>query len=79
MACKACLKISVLIGIMLLYLLFWYTCDSCVHWLTAASCATCFLVAPYLGPACASGVVLSLIKGVLVGAGPLHFNIRWDV
>ena len=80
MACKAFLRVALLVGIMLLYLLFWYACEQCIYVLATASCALCFLGgAQYLAPACATGIVCSLFKGVHLGAGPFHFDVHWDV
>jgi hypothetical protein len=78
MACKAFLRVVVIVTILMLLLLFWYTCDECIYVMTTGSCLVCFLGAQYLAPACAAGVVCSLFKGVHLGAGPFHFDVRWD-
>jgi len=42
------------------------------------SCAVSLLGVQYLAPACAMGVACLLFKGVHLGAGPFHFDMRWD-
>jgi hypothetical protein len=78
MACKACLWAFMLTSVLLLYLLVWYTCDECIYILSMTSCAVSLLGVQYLAPACAMGVACLLFKGVHLGAGPFHFDMRWD-
>lgn len=79
MACKACLKVTLLACILLLYLVFWYACDECIYVLGILSCSLSFFGAQYMVPACVAGVVASFFKGVHLGAGPFHFDMKWDV
>lgn len=78
MACRACLKLSVLLGIMLLYAIFWAWCTPCTLWLTALTCTASIFGASFVSPGCLSGVVLILLNGIHLGAGPLHLDVRWD-
>lgn len=78
MACRAFLKVGVVVAILAMYLAFWYMCEACVFWLAGLSCGGAVLGAPFLAPACAAGVVCSLIKGVHLGTGPFHFDMHWD-
>jgi hypothetical protein len=77
MAYRACMRAALLVLLILMYLLFWYTCDMCVFWLAVISCGASF-GAPFLRPGCLGGVVCAFIKGVHLGAGPLHFDVKWD-
>jgi hypothetical protein len=35
-------------------------------------------VGPFLAPACAAGGALALLKGIHMGSGPIHMDLRWD-
>lgn len=78
MACRAMLKVAFVLGVIVMYLVFWYACSSCLFWLAGFSCAASVLGAPFMAPACAAGVAGSLLKGVHLGSGPLHFDVQWD-
>jgi len=78
MAWHACLKVGVLVGVLLLFLVFWAWCSSCVLWMTAATCVVSILGAPFMSPACLAGIVLTLMNGIHLGSGPVHFDVRWD-
>ena len=78
MACRVVLKVACVTGVLLMYLLFWYTCDVCIFWLAGLTCAASILGAPFMYPSCAAGVVCSLLKGIHLGTGPLHVDMHWD-
>jgi hypothetical protein len=79
MACRAVLKVTMLIGILLLYLVLWYLNEQYIYWLTAASCTATVLCSPFLTPACVAGVAFSLFKGISLGSGPLRLDMHWDI
>lgn len=78
MACRVCLKMGLLALLLLVYLVLWYACDACILWLAALCCAVSVMGAPFVAPACGAGVVCTLLKGVHLGSGPLHFDVKWE-
>ncbi len=78
MACKACLKVAMLAGVLLLLVMFWAWCSQCVVWATAIVCTASIFGAPFLSPGCLAGVVFTLMNGIHLGSGPVHFDVRWD-
>ena len=78
MACRACLKVGLLGLLLLVYLVLWFVCDACIVWFTLLCCGVSVLGAPFVTPACAVGVACSLLKGVHLGSGPLHMDVKWD-
>ena len=78
MACRVCLKVAAVVFLLLVYAVFWYTCSLCIFWLAVLSCGVSVLGAPFLTPACAAGVAFTLLKGVHLGTGPLHLDVKWD-
>lgn len=78
MACRVCLKIAVLLFVLLMYVASWSLCEPCILWITAGSCAASVMAAPFMAPACIAGLGVSLLKGVHLGSGPLHMDIKWE-
>lgn len=86
MACRACLKVSLLCVLLAAYIPLWMWCDSdggggssaCILWFAGFNCAGTILAGPFLAPACVAGIGLSLLKGIHIGSGPIHVNVKWD-
>lgn len=78
MACKALLKIGMVLLLLLLYVAFWYTCDVCIIWFACFACAFSVFGSSFVAPVCVAGLGLTLIKGIHLGTGPLHFDVKWD-
>jgi hypothetical protein len=75
MACRAIAKMSLLIVVMLLYVLLWFLCESCIFWMAAGTCAVSVLCLPFLSPACLTGLICMLVKGVQI---PLRFDVKYQ-
>ena len=79
MACRAFVKAALVGFVLLVILVLWYTyCNTCIFWLTALTCGASVLGAPFLTPACLVGIACALIRGVHLGSGPLHFDVKWE-
>jgi hypothetical protein len=79
MACRAGLRIGLLVFTMILYAVLWMSCTQCIYWLAGATCAGTFLGGSFMAPACITGIGCSLLKGIRFGTGPFHFDMHWDI
>jgi hypothetical protein len=75
MACRAFAKMALLIIVMLLYVLLWLFCNACILWMAAGTCAVSVLCLPFLSPACITGLICMLVKGIQI---PLRFDVKWN-
>lgn len=79
-ACRAVLKICMLVVVFVLYYLFWNVCDSCVLVTAVISCAaSCVTGMDFTRISCAGGAAAVLLKGIRVGSKIAHIDIKYDI
>lgn len=79
MACRACIKVALMLLVVLVYAATWNVCDLCIMYVAAASCGVTILGGSFMFSPCWIGILATFLKGFRIGSTLAHVDVKWTI